>query len=144
MIFSAEKKDHLIFQLRSHLKEADRTTENDDKSSFSMEGDSKTENADDASLINQIRRRKMDGLLKLVLEKNQQIESLKNEINESKNKSQTNTNSFPDLNTNLNTLQSWSGELKTYDSQQSIKNFVDFLDKESQIYQKINMNNNTE
>ena len=81
-------------------------------------------------------QRKLDGLMKLVKEKNQQIESLKNEMTELKcsNKSTANHSILmPDLNS------SYTHSSSKY-NEKSVRNMTELLEKELEIYHSLNAN----
>ena len=98
--------------------------------------------SNDAFLVNDmlnsrddVRRRKMQGLLKSIHEKNQQIETLKNEINDLKMKTNLH-GSTSDLNSS-----SCNSISNNNSNQTSVKNLLEFLEKEIEIYKKLNSKN---
>ena len=95
----------------------------------------KLESAGDTQTSREItQQRKLDGLLKLVKEKNQQIESLKNEMTELKcnNKSTVNHSILmSDLNTSYTHSSSKCNE-------KSVKNITELLERELEIYHSLN------
>ena len=102
MITSAEEKDTLIVKLKSSFIGGSPTEEDASTVSSSstltkenniVNGDIFAENRDD------LRQRKIDGLLKLIQEKNVQIESLKSQLNQQKQQALSSTNS--DLNSSF-------------------------------------------
>ena len=95
-----------------------------------------------------LRQRKIVGLLKLIQEKNSQIESLKYELNKMKETSNTPnaliSSSTSDLNTSFtNSSSSKLGSSYTRNNESnSLRILMDSLEKEIQIYQNLNSNNN--
>ena len=96
-----------------------------------------------------LRQRKIVGLLKLIQEKNSQIESLKYELNKMKETSNTPppaliSSSTSDLNTSFtNSSSSKLGSSYTRSNESnSLRILMDSLEKEIQIYQNLNSNNN--
>lgn len=126
---SAEQKDNLIVRLKS----SGDTRPNNKL----VESSSSTSNAD----RDDIRKRKIQGLLKVIQEKNQQIDSLKSELTEMRLFNSAKTGSMSDLNSsssnsinNLNTTNHPS-------SNKAVKHVLELLDKELEIYQKLNSTN---
>ena len=84
-----------------------------------------------------IRRRKMQGLLKSIHEKNQQIEILKNEITDLKSKTNLH-GSTSDLNSSsCNSISNSNNNNNQY----SVKNLLELLEKEIEIFKKLNLKN---
>ncbi len=82
------------------------------------------------------RRRKMQGLLKTVQEKNQQIEALKTEIADLKSKQNLN-GSISDLNSSSSNSLTNNISQPSADSK-SVKVLLELLEKEVEIFQKLN------
>jgi len=116
LIASADEKDSTIARLQ-YLAECKNTD------ASSLEFSKKTSLTMEESYLNRIevQRRKIDGLLKLIQEKNQTIDTLKCELNEIKNSNDNNNNS------------SNVGELND-----TIKTTLEYLEKELQVYKNLN------
>ena len=94
----------------------------------------------------ELRQRKIDGLLKLIQEKNSQIESLKNELNEYKQSQKQQNGSSSDLNSSYSGSSSINNNNKapfSMSNSQSVKLLMQSLDREAEIYQKLNKNNDS-
>ncbi len=135
LILSAEEKDNLIIKLKS-LNDSDNKIKQT-KKCFSKSNDAFLVN-DMLSCRDDVRRRKMQGLLKSIHEKNQQIEILKNEITDLKSKTNLH-GSTSDLNSS--SCNSISNSNNNNNNQYSVKNLIELLEKEIEIYKKLNLKN---
>ena len=134
LILSAEEKDSMIIKLKSI------TDSNFAMKQLSLKSFSKSNDHLDETNRDEIRRRKMQGLLKTVQEKNQQIETLKTEISELKIKPNLN-GSLSDLNSSSsNSINNNIGQQPSANDFKSIKILLEFLEKEAEIFQKLNSN----
>ena len=143
LITSAEEKDNLIVKIKSKLIAPNETAVQLDAAAESYELDS------NLSFLSKDERkqRKIEGLLKLIYEKNQQIEALKTELNEYKSKANASSSMSDDLNSSFLNSSNSNGQRKkppppptttVTSGQQSVKILVDSLEKEIEIYQKLN------
>ena len=128
LIDAAQEKDSLVVKLKSKLVEINGGSESilDDTQNNSfvdMEPESRES----------LKQRKIEGLLRLVQEKNQQIDELKNELNDLKNKSQMSDEN--ELNALRNGQQSAS-------TPKRLQQIVESLEEELNLYKKLNKNSN--
>jgi chromosome segregation ATPase len=125
LIDAAQEKDSLVVKLKTKLIEMNGGSESilDDtqNNSFDMAPESRES----------LKQRKIEGLLRLVQEKNQQIDELRNELNDLKNKSQ-----MSDEN-ELNLLRNGQHITST---PKNLKQVVESLEEELNLYRKLNSN----
>jgi hypothetical protein len=143
LIISSEEKDNLIIKLKSKLIEKETSTKNNFFNNnqesiqevIEKELNSSLKDLSSEDQRDQTKQRKIEGLLKLICEKNNQIDLLKTEINKIKNCSTQN------LNTSLSSNE-YNSNNKVCENleQQNLNILLDCLDKEIQIYKKLNQN----
>jgi hypothetical protein len=131
LITSAEEKDSLIVKLKSKL-----ISPLDQASSEQLETELSSSMSD--SDKEQLKQRKIEGLLKLIYEKNQQIDALKAEMNELKAAKTNATGSMSDdLNSSFTNISN-SNKQQVKEPQNCAKFLIESLEKEIEIYQKLN------
>ena len=151
LLTSAEEKDSLIDKLKSALMSmngSEPTAQSNQEDDLLCKSPQSDEFERDL-----VRKRKMDGLLKLIQEKNQQIDSLRVEVNELRSSRGGNSGSMSDLNSsftnslsnqNNGTQNHKSGSSSSSTSSFHVKLALESLEKEIQIYQKLNSNKNVD
>lgn len=151
LLTSAEEKDSLIDKLKSALMSmngSEPSAQNNQEDDLLCKSPQSDEFERDL-----VRKRKMDGLLKLIQEKNQQIDSLRVEVNELRSSRGANSGSMSDLNSsftnslsnqNNGTQHHKNGSSSSSTSSFHVKMVLESLEKEIQIYQKLNSNKNVD
>ncbi len=155
LITSAEEKDSLIVKLKSKLiaPGLDQASNLEQLESDLMNSNGGMSDLDKE----QLKQRKIEGLLKLIYDKNQQIDALRSEMNELKTVGKTSSSSSgggsmsDDLNSsftnssNSNKQQNVKQQPQSASSPQGCAKFmIESLEKEIEIYQKLNLPENKE
>jgi DNA repair exonuclease SbcCD ATPase subunit len=137
LITSAEEKDSLIVKLKSKLIDSTETADQ--------------QMASELNALNkeQLKQRKIEGLLKLICEKNQKIEALKSELKASRTAVGSSSDDFSSCYTNSSASNKTAGSAHyatpiNPPAQPCVKFLLDSLEKEVEIYQKLNLPDNKE
>lgn len=135
MITSAEEKDSIIVKLKEKLISLSGENESVlNKTSSLVDLDTSVDDKE------QLKKRKTEGLLKLIYDKNQQIDQLKTELNEIKNKNNNmySSGSMSNLNSSFTNSSASNAKPVSSSGNQQVNFLVDSLNKEIEIYQRLN------